>query len=175
MVEDVEGLGTELKGRAFLDREVFEEAHIEGDARRIAHVIAPRVSEGESGGQSKGAGVNAVLGIGWPRDLISGRDPAGRAANQIWERARTGGIADTGVVTVSGAVRHGNRYASRERLDTGPLPPTEQGMGKTGLLEQRDVVDPTGGQQMPLVKVGTGAGQARIVGCLLYTSDAADE
>src|ERR1035441_301101 len=72
MVEDVEGLRTELKRCAFLDGEVLEDSHIEVDAIWIARIGATSIPKGKALGKREGRRVEVKLGETAGRELAVG-------------------------------------------------------------------------------------------------------
>src|SRR5579872_2979989 len=118
MVEDVERFGTELKRCAFLDREVFEHAHVEVEAIGIARVRTASVAEGQAPRKREGCRIEIEFRVTRRRYLTGGRNPGEGAANDVGERSRADSIADTSIVTVGGRVGNGQRNSSRERFNT---------------------------------------------------------
>ncbi len=57
VVEDVEGLGTKFEGNALVNREAFEESHIEVRLPWIANDVSAGGAQGQGSGSGEGSGV----------------------------------------------------------------------------------------------------------------------
>ncbi len=131
VIENVKGLGTELKLAGLPDLEMFQQRHIEVHAPRIVQEVPARISEGEPARSHK----LRRIADEWAKAfrIVARR---GQSTHNVGVRGRDAkpagnpGVVGQGNTGVAGAVDHRERRARLKKRCSRKLPAVENRIGQ---------------------------------------------
>ncbi len=160
MVEDVEGLGAELKVFALRNREVFQQSHVEIRSPGIAQNISAGIAKSQPRGKHERS-----------RIVKKRTKPAQRARQwaarnsrfgfpiKVWIRASSSKAVPYAGIVGGGEkalVIDAERRTALNQRDAGPLPAAQQRVRQPFFFEKRQIVYITDRDVLALIEVGAG-------------------